>query len=87
MGASKLQVGSWNTRNAHRALSTLGALVAQSARGVLARRLWGFVGALFMVLGVYLFAASFSAFNILQAECGTMLFLVGANIVVWSTDR
>lgn len=87
MDASRLNSSNWNARSGLRALATLGLLVTLVVRRINTRALWGLVGVLFIVAGACLFATSFSTFNILQAEFGTMLFLVGANVVVWSTDR
>ncbi len=50
------------------------------------RYLWMVVGVACMVGGAYALVTSFADLNIWQAESGTLVFYLGANILVWSLD-
>lgn len=51
------------------------------------KRILGTVGIVLMGIGIYTICTSLADFNILKSELGTLLFFLGANILVSSIER
>ena len=51
------------------------------------RRILGATGVVLMGTGIYIICTSLATFNIVLSEVGTLVFFLGANILVSSFDR
>lgn len=51
------------------------------------KRILGTAGIVLMAFGIYTICTSLASFNIIQSELGTLVFFLGANILVSGLER